>query len=94
MDKGKGGKGKKGTSWARAPGTRPYLNNFRKGLRFQRERALREMEAAPDVETACDRWSWVPPKEGFVGLWPRNGLGQASHAAGQADALWKPGARR
>ena len=41
MDKGKGGKGKKGTRWPREVGTRPYLNNFRKGLRFQRERALR-----------------------------------------------------
>ena len=53
MDKGKGNKG---TIWPREVGTRPYLKNFRKGLRFQRERALREMEAAPDDATARDRW--------------------------------------
>ena len=66
MDKGKGGKGKKGTSWPREVGTRPYLQNFRKGLRFQRERALREMEAAPDAETARDandRWCWILQKQ-------------------------------
>ena len=68
MDKGKGGKGKKGTSWAREPGSYPYLKNFRKGLRFQRERALREMEAAPDAETARDandRWCWILQKQYF-----------------------------
>ena len=57
MDKGKGGKGKKDTSWPREPGTLPYLKNFRKGLRFQLERAFREMEAAPDDATTRDRWS-------------------------------------
>ena len=39
---GKGGKGKKGTSWAREVGTYAYLKNFRKGLRYQRERCERE----------------------------------------------------
>ena len=67
MDKGKGGKGKKGTHWAREPGTYPYLKNFRRGLRFQRERALRDMHAAPDDEksAAQDRWCWALQKKWF-----------------------------
>ena len=69
MHKGKGGKGKKGkgkgknwTSWAREVGTRQYLKNFRKGLRWQLERAVVEMVAAPDDIAARDRWYWVITK--------------------------------
>ena len=66
MVKGKGGKGKKGTSWARNVGTFPYLKNFRKGLRHQRERCEREWAAAPDDATArdaADRWHWILEKQ-------------------------------
>jgi len=69
MVKGKGGKGKKGTSWAREVGTYPYLKNFRKGLRFQRERCLRELAAAPDAATACPvdvRLRWILVKQDFL----------------------------
>ena len=61
MHKGKGGKGKKGTRWARKPGTQAYLKNFRRGLRWQLERALGEMVAVPDDEkcAAQGRWFWV-----------------------------------
>ena len=54
-DKGEGakGKGKKGASWAREGGTHPYLKNFHKGLRFQRERCLRALEAARDADGAA-----------------------------------------
>ena len=50
MDKGEGlcgngGKGKKGTRWPREEGSYAYLKNFRRGLRHQRERALRDMQA-------------------------------------------------
>ena len=68
MGKGKGGKGKKRTSWAREVGTYAYLKNFRKGLRYQRERCERELEAAAaaiDVATArdaTDRWLWILEK--------------------------------
>ena len=92
MHKGKGGKGKKGkgkgknwTSWAREVGTRQYLKNFRKGLRWQLERAVAEMVAAPDDIAARDRWYWVITKR--KSLSPRNGQGRASHAGGQADAV-------
>ena len=93
MHKGKGGKGKKGkgkgknwTSWAREVGTQKYLKNFRKGLRWQLERAVAEMVAAPDDIVARDRWYWVITKR--KSLSPRNGhQGRASHAGGQADAV-------
>ena len=66
MDKGKGGKGKKGTSWPRELGTYPYLKNFRKGLHHQRQRCEREWAAAPDDATARDathRWHWILEKQ-------------------------------
>ena len=75
MDKGKGGKGKKGTSWARDVGTFPYLKNFRKGLRHQRERCERELEAAAaaiDVATArdaTDRWLWILEKQEILDIY-------------------------
>ena len=94
MHKGKGGKGKKGkgkgknwTSWAREVGTQKYLKNFRKGLRWQLERAVAEMVADPDDIAARGRWFWVITKAEVVGLSPRNGQGRASHAAGRADAV-------
>ena len=65
----KGGKGKKGTSWARQVGTYAYLKNFRKGLRYQRERCERELEAAAaaaDAAAARDatnRWLWILEKQ-------------------------------
>ena len=57
MDKGEGlcgngGKGKKGTRWAREEGSYAYLKNFRRGLRHQRERALRDMQADEDEKKA------------------------------------------
>ena len=86
MGKGKGGKGKNWTSWPREVGTRQYLKNFRKGLRWQLERAVAEMVAAPDDIAARDRWYWVITKR--KSLSPRNGhQGRASHAGGQADAV-------
>jgi len=69
MGKGKGGKGKKGTSGAREVGTYPYLKNFRKGLRFQLERCLRELAASPDPATACfvdTRLRWILAKQDFL----------------------------
>ena len=69
MVKGKGGKGKKGTSWPREVGTYPYLKNFRKGLRFQLERCLRELAASPDPATACfvdTRLRWILAKQDFL----------------------------
>ena len=46
MDKGKGGKGKKWTSWPREVGTYPYLKNFRKGLHHQLDRCLRDLRVS------------------------------------------------
>ena len=72
---GKGGKGKKGTSWARQVGTYAYLKNFRKGLRYQRERCERELEAAAaasDVATArdaTDRWLWIFEKQEILDIY-------------------------
>ena len=69
MAKGKGGKGKMGTSWARAVETFPYLKNYRKGLRHQRERCEREWEAAraagddATARDATDRWLWIIEKQ-------------------------------
>ena len=65
MGKGKGGKGKNWTSWPREVGTRQYLKNFRKGLRFQRWRAWSDVEAAPDdaKSAAQDRYLWVLAKQ-------------------------------
>ena len=65
MGKGKGGKGKNWTSWPREVGTRQYLKNFRKGLRFQRWRAWSDVEAAPDdaKSVAQDRYLWVLAKQ-------------------------------
>ena len=65
MGKGKGGKGKNWTSWPREVGTRQYLKNFRKGLRFQRWRAWCDVEAAPDdaKSVAQDRFLWVLAKQ-------------------------------
>ena len=71
---GKGGKGKKGTSWAREVGSYSYLKNFRKGLRYQRERCERELEAAAaaiDVATARDateRWLWIIEKQDILDI--------------------------
>ena len=71
---GKGGKGKKGTSWARDVGTYSYLKNFRKGLRYQRERCERELEAAAaalDAATArdaTDRWLWILEKQDILDI--------------------------
>ena len=69
MVKGNGGKGKKWTSWPREVGTYPYLKNFRKGLRFQLERCLRELAASPDPATACFvdvRLRWILVKQDFL----------------------------
>ena len=57
MDKGEGlcgngGNDKKETRWPRAPGSYAYLKNFRRGLRHQRERALRDMQADEDDKKA------------------------------------------
>ena len=74
MGKGKGGKGKKGTSWAREVGTYAYLKNFRKRLRYQRERCERELEAAAaalDAATArdaTDRWLWILEKQDILDM--------------------------
>ena len=71
MGKGMGGKGKKGTSWARDVGTFPYLKNFRKGLRHQREWCEREWAAAPDDATArdaTDRWLWILEKQDILDI--------------------------
>ena len=94
MHKGKGGKGKKGkgkgknwTSWAREVGTRQYLKNFRKGLRWQLERAFAEMVAAPDDIAAQDRWFWVITKQKSLDYRHEMVNGRASHAGGQADAV-------
>ena len=71
---GKGGKGKKGTSWAREVGTYSYLKNFRKGLRYQRERCERELEAAAaaaDAAAARDatnRWLWILEKQDILDI--------------------------
>ena len=75
MDKGKGGKGKKGTSWARQVGTYAYLKNFRKGLRYQRERCERELvaaAAAADAAAARDatnRWLWILEKQEILDIY-------------------------
>ena len=69
MGKGQGGKGKNWTSWPREVGTRQYLKNFRKGLRFQLERCLRELAASPDAATACFvdvRLRWILVKQDFL----------------------------
>ena len=50
--KGKGGKGKKSTSWQREAGTYPYLKNFRKGLRYQREWCERDLRKAVGAASA------------------------------------------
>ena len=65
MDKGKGGKGKKWTSWPREVGTYPYLKNFRKGLHHQLGRCLRDLQASPDPATRCfvdTRLVWILAK--------------------------------
>ena len=65
MDKGKGGKGKKWTSWPREVGTYPYLKNFRKGLHHQLDRCLRDLQASPDPATRCfvdHRLVWILAK--------------------------------
>ena len=51
MVKGNGGKGKgkKGSSWFREPGTYAYVKNFRKGLHHQRERCERELHEAREA---------------------------------------------
>ena len=93
MDKGKG---KKGTSWPREVGTRPYLKNFRKGLRHQRERCVRELEAARDDATARDaedRWRWILEKSRnwltMARKW--SGTCQSSGAAGRwSMETWSP----
>ena len=65
MGKGKRGKGKNWTSWPREVGTRQYLKNFRKGLRFQRWRAWSDVEAAPDdaKSVAQECFLWVLAKQ-------------------------------
>ena len=74
MDKGEGlcgngGKGKKGTRWPREEGSYAYLKNFRRGLRHQRERALRDIEADEDDKKseAQRRWLWILQKQYFLG---------------------------
>ena len=73
MDKGEGlcgngGKGKKGTRWPREEGSYAYLKNFRRGLRHQRERALRDMQADEDDKKseAQRRWLWILQKQYFL----------------------------
>ncbi|MDA8583980.1 hypothetical protein N9L68_07085 [bacterium] len=72
MGKGKGGKGNKWTSWAREVGTYAYLKNFRKGLRYQRERCERELEAAAAAidaaiaRAATERWLWILEKQDIL----------------------------
>ena len=73
MDKGEGlcgngGKGKKGTRWAREEGSYAYLKNFRRGLRHQRKRALRDMQADEDDKKgdAQHRWLWILQKQYFL----------------------------
>ena len=75
MGKGKGGKGKKGTSWAREVGTYAYLKNFRKGLHYQLERCERELEAAAaanddaTARDATDRWLWILEKQEILDIY-------------------------
>ena len=53
-------------------GTWEYLKNFRKGLKYQRERCLRELAAATDARDAAtaadcnDRLLWIREKQDFL----------------------------
>ena len=76
-------------------GTYRYLKNFRKGLKYQLERCLRESAEAREAggaATAADRderLRWIHEKQAFLDGGAQHGHGHASHE----DAMWA-GARR
>ena len=94
MDKGKGGKGKKWTSWPREVGTYPYLKNIRKGLHHQLERCLRDLQASPDPATACfvdTRLRWILAKQDFLAIstsW--SGTGRLRGTRRWSMEAWSP----
>ena len=52
MVKGNCGKGKKEPMWKREKGSSPYLKNFRKGLRYQKEQCEEDLRNGVDAATA------------------------------------------
>ena len=79
--KGKGGEGKKRTFWTRELGDLSYLKNFRRGLRYQKERCLSALASGPSDETARDiddRLQWIRFKQNLLDngnemIWDRPG---------------------